>query len=401
MSASDNLSLPLKLKLCAMSDKTSALIEYYIDRNDQTIFTVADERETPDVVMIDHDHPGTRSAIAAGQWQSVGPIVVLAMGEPRIDDAIIIKKPLNSLALDSAAQQVVEALARRAVGKPSDVGSVEVAPVVENANAATDEPEPVTDSSLTDDNLPKLSNRFDTAVQETPPYFRTADAALPAPESLPTQKRIKRYTNKLQLLCGESRTLSDFELSDHSEHRYDPADYLSSHASKILRDSQAPIKAVQLTIADIDVYLLPTLNKVFTSASLEYKSTVHSLFNRLDPDMLQVRNYSDSNVNELVNRLNEGPRFAFSGTGFQWLSTLFCARGRLPVGFDIHQKWQLSYWPNLTRLELTPDCLELAAAWSNRSYSLAEVVDVAQCEVRFVTSFFNASHALQLMKRSS
>ena len=75
--------------------------------------------------------------------------------------------------------------------------------------------------------------------------------------------------------------------------------------------------------------------------------------------------------------------------------------GRIPHDADPTEKHQLRHWPNFTRLENTPHCIEIAALWSQAYRSLDEIVAVLNLPSRFVVAFFNGASALKLFDATS
>lgn len=378
---------PLKVTLAAMNDRTRALIEYYIERSKNQFFAIAQGADTPDVIVIDHDHPGTAARLASRQWRTDIPIVVMAVGDIQVEGAIMVRKPLDSASLETAAATALDQL-----NNP--------------AKATDNEPEPSNpeDSLVVDTNgataLPKLTRRAsagDTSRSGTPTYFRTSDAALPGSPALTTPIKIQRYSAKMELLCGPSRTLKDLTDPENTQHRYDPRQSLSSRVARVAYASEPGLKAVQFELPEANIFVLPTLDKVYCSLSLEYKRNVKALFKDWDGKDITIHKFNSANANQLVDRVNRSQRFSFGLQSFCWLSALFSTKGRLPIGFDINTECRLHHWPNITRLELIPDCLEIAAAWSGNAASLQQIVDTVRCEPRHVVSFFNAACAIELM----
>jgi hypothetical protein len=79
-----------------------------------------------------------------------------------------------------------------------------------------------------------------------------------------------------------------------------------------------------------------------------------------------------------------------------WKVALWSARGRLPIGIDIHSKISLHHWPNLTRLVNIPQFLRVAVLWAKYPRTLADTVEALGIEARYVCAFFSACHALDL-----
>ncbi|MFK7995319.1 MAG: hypothetical protein AB8B87_14355 [Granulosicoccus sp.] len=376
----DELQFPLKVTLAAMSERTRALIEYYISHSKERFFSIASSTEVANVVIVDHDHPGTAARLEAREWSSGAAILVLAARQQEVPGAIVLHKPLDSAALEQAAQKALQRL-------NNEDGYFDSS---EAENAESDA-----------QGLPKLTRRPDQAAREqtnTPTYFRTNDAALPGPPTLSTMKKIERYRAKIDLLCGAPRSLEQLQDPYSSDHRVDPKKCLSHTIASIVFDTDPTLKAAQVKLPDSDIFILPTLNKVYSSLSLEYKRNVNRIFNDWDDTEKTVLRYTKADVNAVIDTLNRTPRYSFSAHSFCWLSALFSCQGRLPVGFDIDTRCKLRHWPNITRLELIPNCLEIVAAWADQAATIRQIVERVDCEPRHAVSLFNAARAIGVMK---
>lgn len=83
---------------------------------------------------------------------------------------------------------------------------------------------------------------------------------------------------------------------------------------------------------------------------------------------------------------------------FQWMLTLWAARGRVPVGTDLRTPVRLTHWPNLTRLELFPNAMRIASLWSQQATSLLDTATALNIPQRYVFAFFSAAHGLGMVE---
>lgn len=85
---------------------------------------------------------------------------------------------------------------------------------------------------------------------------------------------------------------------------------------------------------------------------------------------------------------------------FLWKLTMWAARGRLPQGTPLDVPVFLRWWPNLTRLDVSPSALAIAALWSREPHSLARTTQVLGVPQRCVFAFYSATKALNLCGQS-
>ena len=394
----DQPHFPLKITLTEMNERTRALIEYYIERSKNRVFSLADNVDGTDVILADFDHPGAASRLPALKRRSNCALIVLAVGERKIDGAIVVRKPLDSSGLEHAATAALALLTERRQnqGVYADKLRTEI-PVHEPVNQDSVY-DPATDQATDPTASPATGPAAYPEPAETPTYFRTTDATRTGTRILSVENRIKRFNAKMHLLCGPSRTLDNLRSPDSPDHRFDAAQCLGRRAARILFEPAPDVKAVQLNLANADIYLFPALQRVYSSVSLENARNVQNIFRGWDDQDINELNYTSDNVNELVDVLNQSRKYSFSAQSFCWLAALFNARGRLPSGFDLDTICALKHWPNLTRLELIPHCLEIAAAWSDKPAALPEIVDRVRCEPRHAASFLYAATTINVMK---
>ena len=78
---------------------------------------------------------------------------------------------------------------------------------------------------------------------------------------------------------------------------------------------------------------------------------------------------------------------------FLWKLALYTYRGYLPEGIDVNKPVYLKYWPNLTRLEPTPNAMRIASLLSRQPVALAFIVRILNIPQRHVFNFYAAANA--------
>ena len=416
------LQLPLSVNLASMSQRSRAVIEYYIKSGKNQFFSIADSVDSADVVILDYDHPGSAAGLAKNPWPASVAIIVLTVSNENVEGAIMVRKPLDSTGLDGAAVKALAQLKERRIRtKTQQEDRQENASVGQKLAAKAeipDEPQtstrpetaakPATSTQSAvesgQESSAKPSVRSTAHTLKTPSYFRTIEATLVRRSKLSSEEKFERYAEKIELLCGPPRTLEQLSDPEDLTHRVDLSQCLSRQIVKVSSKRSADLKAVQFKTPNASVSILFSQHKLYSSLSLEYKSNVRKLFYNFDNTETESDNnaftvikFDRKSVRQLVDALNQTKRYSFSLPSFCWLGTLFSARGRLPYQYDINTPCRLRHWPNLTRLELIPECMEVAAAWADNTATLPEIIKHIGCEPRYVTAFFNAACTLDLM----
>jgi len=78
---------------------------------------------------------------------------------------------------------------------------------------------------------------------------------------------------------------------------------------------------------------------------------------------------------------------------FLWKLALYTFGGYLPKGIDVNKPVYLKYWPNLTRLEPTPDAMRIASLLCRQPVALAFIVRILNIPQRHVFNFYAAANA--------
>jgi hypothetical protein len=78
---------------------------------------------------------------------------------------------------------------------------------------------------------------------------------------------------------------------------------------------------------------------------------------------------------------------------FLWRLALHTYSGYLPKGIDVNKPVYLKYWPNLTRLEPTPNAMRIASLLCRQPVALAFIVRILNIPQRHVFNFYAAANA--------
>jgi len=95
---------------------------------------------------------------------------------------------------------------------------------------------------------------------------------------------------------------------------------------------------------------------------------------------------------------NDKPHSESSIDQFLWKIALWTSSGRMQKGINPSSPIQLKHWPNLTRLQQSPNDIRIAALLSEQPSAPALVAKVLGIPLGEVFSFYAASHTLGLVK---
>ncbi len=161
-------------------------------------------------------------------------------------------------------------------------------------------------------------------------------------------------------------------------------------------------KIIQLNIFNHTFYFDHSEQKVYASAE---RAVIHPLC------VMHHENEATYNVkhadfkNELHATLNKNRNgtavksledLTTNMDSFKWIVSLWCSRGRIPQGIDVTQPVYLRQWPNLTRLEMIPHSVQIAALLYEHPRTLIDVANQLGIEQRYVFAFFSACKSITL-----
>ncbi|MCX7546123.1 hypothetical protein [Marinicella gelatinilytica] len=81
-----------------------------------------------------------------------------------------------------------------------------------------------------------------------------------------------------------------------------------------------------------------------------------------------------------------------------WDSAVGASLGRLPKSTDSSTTIKMKYWPNLSRLKLRGGFTQIAALWTQNSYSIGQVRDFLPQYSQQINAFYAAASALDLFE---
>ncbi len=214
---------------------------------------------------------------------------------------------------------------------------------------------------------------------------------LDEPRSLAIQAAKEHNQARKSEFVGES---SDIDLSDEaalSAIYFEPKRYFLSHVQQALHIAQDRQKPVKLTGLGQTLIICPCTDSVYSSKSdTGLRSLcVVALYDNYQVEAMDF-NCEEVDDSALEEKLSSESHFKQQTIQFLWKIILWTARGRLPEGTDLDQRFQLDNWPNLTRLVTTPYAFRITAYWINKPRTLRETLDELGLEQRYVFSLYSA-----------
>ena len=205
---------------------------------------------------------------------------------------------------------------------------------------------------------------------------------------------VAQQTSRVADLLNDEASLSlagnaaDIDLSDAAQHEqiyYAPERFLQGLVAGAWLRAKEAGRPLALEGAWPGLILFPLENKVqLTGAMRQYRPFA------IVPDL------KGAPREVLLNPNIKPAAECVSYESFIWTLALWAARGRLPRGTPLEHPVFLRWWPNFTRLDVSPSALAISALWSRQPHSLALTVDMLHVPQRWVFAFYSAAHAIGL-----
>ncbi|GEM_PF-789269 len=193
--------------------------------------------------------------------------------------------------------------------------------------------------------------------------------------------------------CGHNKVYNHAKPLENMQIYYNPAECLQGVVDSAAKTASA-IKT-NVKIEGLREWLIVThaTRRTYYSAMQQQLRTLSLI--TVNPQNVRMIFLSDSELNALLNASPTPIRYQ-NTTRLMWKLAVWCGRGRLPEGTDIHTPVILKHWPNMTRLLLTPHALQIAALWRKQAFSLLETAHALRIHPCHVFTFYTAAHALDI-----
>lgn len=360
------MSAHVTLKLDLLPSNLAARIAYFVAHAGHTDY-VLDNADPNAVTLIDDDALASREQLA--EAQRAGRTVLLLSSKPRtLKGVVVIVKPVSGQKLLQAALPL-----RLLLSAPNTAsGSDAAIPVLHRT--------PPSDSDSSRVRVHQIDCRTRAAAQRTPTTAMT-----------PEQQERRRW----RLLCGDHSGFAGANVTDlpdsHYKHERTLTAYINT-ARHACRDTGN--EAAALTVGPLRLYLVPATGLVFSNLSIQTSAALNLAASSLAPSEVRCDYIAEHSAKAVRDAVLSQKGIVSRLESFLWLSALLASRGRLPEGTRTGTRLQLRYWPDMTRLELFPHAMELAARWLHQPASLQEMIARTDFPSRFTVAFYNAAQAI-------
>ena len=369
----------LNVALLGMNSKSQSTFTYFVRKHASQYLQLA-EPQHADVCIVDFDTEG-----GIKQWYELcfscqRPAILLSERDPQKDCAIWVKKPVSSQAMEKAVSQLL-----KLAGQP---------PAAAFAPASTAPPATVA-----------------AATAEAPATARP-QLQVVTEDSLPPARQKAGYQQNFSDSGSPNLSLSRKEIIEccGSQIDGDPASArfreLASFDERktLLRPLKKAVQLAREKNAAVEVFGLPTPLVVMAGGERIFVDLANPRMRHICAMPMQampVIKPLPISLLECEKRYPLHHRHMHLAETVIWQIALWASRGRLPQSLAPDQPVQLDYWPNFTRLTVTPHALAIASLWVNHSLSAVEVAEKMQVPQRYVFALASAASSTGLLQQSA
>ncbi|HDN27696.1 MAG TPA: hypothetical protein ENG03_11500 [Thioploca sp.] len=343
---------PINIAACGMDKQTSKLLEMVFNGPGRGNYALVEQLESAQACIFDLD-----SLEGMNLWKDYRnrypqmPTVILSLNHKDIAGTVYVQKPIeidNLLkALNKIKRLIEEESAPKSGAQKVSVKSASVKP------------------------------------QQAP-----RDA------KLATEIAIEEEEEALHQYCGYAQDINPDNPQGFLKFYYEPNQYLQGFFEKaFVIGQQLDSGGIMIEGLYTKMILMPKQNQILCGCEFNDSQLRTMTLLPLSNSHLRMTTLSEAEIilSQDDNQLIEQPL-----DKFLWRVALWTSRGRVPKGTDLYKKIVLLYWPNFTRLIVTPYALKISALWMVQPHSLLETAKILEIPQRYVFALFTAARAIQL-----
>ena len=315
------------------------------------------EEETADAVIIDLDHrKGVRLAREQRQLHPTTPVIVISRDPRETGSLISLLKPLKKRSLAKALLRA-EAQAKEPQNLSSTLPSLQIATA------------PATPAEESGDDVVMEGVPSNSAGYQIARHLAEKD---------------------IQAFLGSTPDIDTKSAQQQANIRYDPDSFFQGKLRQITAMMKQKGQAVRLQFSDEAFIIL------YPDEEIAQINMSESRLGALSAVPISPGGLSFSFCDDLFSPDDVAADSLMRLDALLWKTALWASRGRIPYETDLHRAVALDRWPNLTRLLLLPNTLEIAALWAEQPHSLIETAAKLKIPQRYVFGFYSAVFALGL-----
>lgn len=208
------------------------------------------------------------------------------------------------------------------------------------------------------------------------------------------------YTEKRWMqLCGNYESITTQK--EMAKITFTLKNHLLDVLLKQIEATKGSEKLYRIKYNDLIIVLDHSQASIYCNLPVTSDEYSETCFTEIDHKQIKVHDLDYSEVKLYRDKIEDNPDRSHSIESFIWSTSLLTSRGRLPAKTDVTKKIGLKMWPNLTRVELPPNAMQIAAVFSKNPGNLLEISEWIRVEQRYVFAFYNAALSLDMIELDS
>lgn len=193
--------------------------------------------------------------------------------------------------------------------------------------------------------------------------------------------------------CGEHKTYHPDKPLGNEEIHYHPEQYLQRILRRAMDAAESRDTNIRLEGLKENLIVSPTNHRVYYTTTQQQIRAMAMLPH--SADKLRQVEMPHKELDALFQATTTPIRYQYTDR-LLWKLAIWGANGRLPADTPLDRPVVIKYWPNFTRLLLTPHAQRIVALWRKTPVSLMETAHRLRIHPCYVFTVFSAAHALDI-----
>ncbi len=357
-----NIKRPVKVALHAMDERSVRTMTMYLQGPCKGVAMVVDDASA-DCDIYDGDNIHAKKLLADRlNSSSTRQVIVLSLNSVKLNNVIVVKKPVKSEDMLGALAEVKARLERDAKQEEDLQPTAIVTPLKK-----LEENKPILKHFRINSGEQSKISKHQTAMQINEASFNAYIGSLPG--------------------------LDVNDPAQFFKASYNPNEYFQGYIQSAIKTCQKRDEILQLSTNWRQLILFPHNHELW-----------------LDADDKQLRAFAGVKIEKTIGSkmlltpckydpaalANASDKFHTIET-FVWKLACWTSKGRYPNTLDIEHPVYLKNWPNFTRLLITPHAMRIAALMVHEPRTLSDVARILNIKPQYVFVFISAACAIGLV----
>lgn len=406
----------LTVMLLDISPHNRAILEFFIAGSGREYFSLTENISEADGFITDYDFLG-----AADRWNdkyaaSGKPLIVLAIKNPEISHAVWVKKPITSMSLINASDEVLRLLSDPSPHLPTNSQNADVG-ISERLGLSEPDTEKRTIPVKRAASGVSLIEKVDNSVYSPPEVEENFSHDHNNSDELvdsvyndksqvddEVQRRNVHFSEdendpRWKQLLGDEDVFTPAELVKIDRDRFLADNYLLGSLVSAVRLSRKTRQTVFIEIDEKRILIDVPNDRVISDYALKSEEYLRLCRTKLAIGQLNMTIPPPEVLENLLEQLEFQQLDELDNPeSWLWSSAVMTGEQAIPKDIKVKQNIGVKSWPNFTRLEVFPDAMRLSAYWHNRSTTLIQATKDLDVSPARVVAFVNGVYALDLIE---